>query len=133
MPSHALHKEQLSGSQGRRTQPGSQALELCRLRAHALRKTLCRQQRLCGVPPFTAQGHYVPAVAHRVYRSNELGEGPYINLQGVAIGNGLTMPAIQVGAAHGVKALGLARLARRSSSSSSSGGACAFPLPALAS
>ena len=44
------------------------------------------------------QGHYVPAVAHRVYRSNELGEGPYINLKGLAIGNGLTMPAIQVGA-----------------------------------
>ncbi|KIY93186.1 Serine carboxypeptidase-like 47 [Monoraphidium neglectum] len=43
-------------------------------------------------------GHYAPAVANRVYRAKELGEGEPINLKGVAIGNGLTMPGIQFGA-----------------------------------
>ncbi len=43
-------------------------------------------------------GHYCPAVANRVYRASELGEGPPINLKGVAIGNGLTNPAVQYGA-----------------------------------
>ncbi|KAI8464535.1 MAG: serine carboxypeptidase III precursor [Monoraphidium minutum] len=43
-------------------------------------------------------GHYAPAVANRVYRARELGEGEPVNIQGVAIGNGLTMPAIQFGA-----------------------------------
>ncbi|GBF95389.1 serine carboxypeptidase-like enzyme [Raphidocelis subcapitata] len=43
-------------------------------------------------------GHYAPAVANRIYRARELGEGAPINLQGVAIGNGLTMPAVQFGA-----------------------------------
>ncbi|KAG7671065.1 hypothetical protein KSW81_004492 [Nannochloris sp. 'desiccata'] len=45
-------------------------------------------------------GHYVPAVAHRVYqaiKNKELGNID-INLQGFAIGNGLTNPAIQYGA-----------------------------------
>lgn len=41
------------------------------------------------------QGHYCPAVAHRVYKASELGEGPPINLKGVAIGNGMTNPAVQ--------------------------------------
>lgn len=42
------------------------------------------------------QGHYVPAVSYRIYRANELGQGPLlINLAGLAIGNGLTAPAIQ--------------------------------------
>ncbi len=32
----------------------------------------------------------------RVYRANELGQGPlYIPLKGLAIGNGLTAPAVQ--------------------------------------
>lgn len=44
------------------------------------------------------QGHYVPAVAHRVYRAKELGIGEPVNIVGAAIGNGLTMPAIQYGA-----------------------------------
>eukprot|EP00775_Hariotina_reticulata_P005749 gene5749-5989_t len=43
-------------------------------------------------------GHYAPAVANRVYRAKELGEGSPINLKGVAIGNGLTQPAVQFGA-----------------------------------
>eukprot|EP00878_Enallax_costatus_P000305 GHUV01000378.1.p1 GENE.GHUV01000378.1~~GHUV01000378.1.p1 ORF type:complete len:521 (+),score=122.91 GHUV01000378.1:129-1565(+) len=43
-------------------------------------------------------GHYCPAVANRVYRASELGEGPPINLKGIAIGNGLTQPATQFGA-----------------------------------
>lgn len=43
-------------------------------------------------------GHYVPAVANRVYRAKELGEGTPINIKGAAIGNGLTAPAIQFGA-----------------------------------
>lgn len=43
-------------------------------------------------------GHYAPAVANRVYRASELGEGPPIALRGVAIGNGLTQPAVQFGA-----------------------------------
>jgi serine carboxypeptidase-like clade 4 len=37
-------------------------------------------------------------VANRVYRAKELGEGNPINLKGVAIGNGLTQPAVQFGA-----------------------------------
>ena len=44
------------------------------------------------------QGHYAPAVANRVYRAKELGEGEPVNIKGVAIGNGLTMPALQFGA-----------------------------------
>ena len=43
-------------------------------------------------------GHYVPAVANRVYRARELGEGRPIKLAGAAIGNGLTVPAVQYGA-----------------------------------
>jgi len=41
-------------------------------------------------------GHYVPAVANRIFNANLKKEGPYaIPLQGFAIGNGLTNPAIQ--------------------------------------
>ena len=44
-------------------------------------------------------GHYVPAFAHRIYESIQNNEGPVlINLIGLAIGNGLTDPAIQYGA-----------------------------------
>ncbi|EFN52050.1 hypothetical protein CHLNCDRAFT_32614 [Chlorella variabilis] len=44
-------------------------------------------------------GHYVPAVASRVFHASKSGEvEPPINLQGLAIGNGLTDPAIQYGA-----------------------------------
>jgi serine carboxypeptidase-like clade IV len=44
-------------------------------------------------------GHYVPAFAHRIYESIQNDEGPVlINLIGLAIGNGLTDPAIQYGA-----------------------------------
>jgi carboxypeptidase C (cathepsin A) len=37
-------------------------------------------------------------VANKVYRASELGQGPPINLKGVAIGNGLTKPSVQYGA-----------------------------------
>jgi len=41
-------------------------------------------------------GHYVPAVAARIHRGNLNDEAPInINLQGIAIGNGLTDPEIQ--------------------------------------
>ncbi|PNG99260.1 Serine carboxypeptidase 3, partial [Tetrabaena socialis] len=41
-------------------------------------------------------GHYVPAVSSAIYRANELGQGPLtIPLVGLAIGNGMTVPAIQ--------------------------------------
>ncbi|WIA37630.1 hypothetical protein OEZ86_014531 [Tetradesmus obliquus] len=43
-------------------------------------------------------GHYCPAVANKVYRASELGQGPPIKLRGVAIGNGLTKPSVQYGA-----------------------------------
>jgi carboxypeptidase C (cathepsin A) len=43
-------------------------------------------------------GHYVPAVAHRVWLARKNGEGRPINIKGLAIGNGLTDPAIQYGA-----------------------------------
>jgi len=44
-------------------------------------------------------GHYVPAFAHRIYESIKNKEGPVlINLVGIAIGNGLTDPAIQYAA-----------------------------------
>ena len=43
-------------------------------------------------------GHYVPAVAYRVFREQQLGNGPTFTLRGLAIGNGLTMPEIQYGA-----------------------------------
>ncbi|KAF0698285.1 Aste57867_11078 [Aphanomyces stellatus] len=39
-------------------------------------------------------GHYVPAVAHRIYTGNQ-GSDPKINLKGIGIGNGLTVPEIQ--------------------------------------
>ncbi|KAF0746491.1 hypothetical protein AaE_008106 [Aphanomyces astaci] len=38
-------------------------------------------------------GHYVPAVAHRIYIGNQKDDGnPKINLKGIGIGNGLTAP-----------------------------------------
>lgn len=40
-------------------------------------------------------GHYVPAVAHRVFEGNNNKEGLHINLQGFGIGNGLTDPQAQ--------------------------------------
>jgi cathepsin A (carboxypeptidase C) len=40
-------------------------------------------------------GHYVPAIAHRVYVGNKNKEGLHINLQGLGIGNGLTDPQVQ--------------------------------------
>jgi hypothetical protein len=44
------------------------------------------------------QGHYCPAVANRIYKDSELGRGPPVNLKGVAIGNGMTNPAVQFAA-----------------------------------
>eukprot|EP00803_Ostreobium_quekettii_P009187 evm.model.scf_2312.2 EVM.evm.TU.scf_2312.2 scf_2312:11163-14299(-) len=43
-------------------------------------------------------GHYVPAIAHRIFEANNNKEGPHINLKGLAVGDGLTDPAIQYGA-----------------------------------
>ncbi|KAK9803587.1 hypothetical protein WJX72_002534 [[Myrmecia] bisecta] len=43
-------------------------------------------------------GHYVPAVASRVHAHNKAHPDAQINLKGLAIGNGLTDPAIQYGA-----------------------------------
>lgn len=44
-------------------------------------------------------GHYCPAVAYRVFEAVKSGEAKVpINLKGVAIGNGLTVPSIQYGA-----------------------------------
>lgn len=40
-------------------------------------------------------GHYVPAVAHRIWQGNKKGEGLKIPLAGIAIGNGLTDPEEQ--------------------------------------
>jgi len=42
-------------------------------------------------------GHYVPAVAHRVWKNNQNppAGAPHINLSGVGVGNGLTDPVIQ--------------------------------------
>ncbi|KAF4320179.1 hypothetical protein JM18_003130 [Phytophthora kernoviae] len=41
-------------------------------------------------------GHYVPAIAHRIFTGNQQKEGPvHINLQGFGIGNGLTDPEVQ--------------------------------------
>jgi cathepsin A (carboxypeptidase C) len=40
-------------------------------------------------------GHYVPATAGAIYDANAAGEGLYMNLQGIAVGNGLTDPLVQ--------------------------------------
>lgn len=40
-------------------------------------------------------GHFAPATAHRILVGNLNGEGLKINLQGLAVGNGLTDPLIQ--------------------------------------
>ncbi|CEG48455.1 serine protease family [Plasmopara halstedii] len=41
-------------------------------------------------------GHYVPAIAHRIFQGNQQKEGPLeINLKGFGIGNGLTDPEVQ--------------------------------------
>merc|ERR1740138_1584132 len=40
-------------------------------------------------------GHYVPAVAHRIWSGNKAKEGVRIPLAGIAIGNGLTDPEEQ--------------------------------------
>lgn len=62
---------------------------------HALcRSWSCSHTLACAAWCCT-QGHYAPAVAHRVYKASELGQGPPINLKGVAIGNGMTNPSVQ--------------------------------------
>lgn len=43
-------------------------------------------------------GHYVPAVAHALWQAQAAGSIPGLRLEGLAIGNGLTDPAIQFGA-----------------------------------
>jgi cathepsin A (carboxypeptidase C) len=40
-------------------------------------------------------GHYAPNVAYRILQGNQQKEAPAINLQGMAVGNGLTDPSIQ--------------------------------------
>jgi cathepsin A (carboxypeptidase C) len=40
-------------------------------------------------------GHYVPAVGYRILQGNQRGDGPHINLKGIAVGNGLTDPYTQ--------------------------------------
>lgn len=40
-------------------------------------------------------GHYVPAIAHRIWKANRDGEGLRIPMKGIAIGNGLTDPQEQ--------------------------------------
>ncbi|OQS03092.1 serine protease family S10 [Thraustotheca clavata] len=40
-------------------------------------------------------GHYVPAVAHRIYTGNMEGGKALINMKGIGIGNGLTAPEVQ--------------------------------------
>lgn len=40
-------------------------------------------------------GHYIPALASRIQKGNKAKEGIHINLKGLAIGNGLTNPAVQ--------------------------------------
>ena len=40
-------------------------------------------------------GHYAPNVAYRIHEGNARGEKAKINLQGLAVGNGLTDPSIQ--------------------------------------
>lgn len=75
-------------------------------------------------------GHYVPAVSHRIYTyNNGVSPDKRINLKGLAIGNGLTDPAIQYGAYadyallnniigdsvhHAIKSVGLCHITRRS-------------------
>lgn len=57
---------------------------------HALALT-----RLCG--SLHAQGHYVPAVAAHIYRTNQKKhESERISLKGIAIGNGLTDPGTKL-------------------------------------
>jgi vitellogenic carboxypeptidase-like protein len=41
-------------------------------------------------------GHYIPAFAYKILTENELGTSLHVNLQGVAIGDGLTCPCLQV-------------------------------------
>jgi len=40
-------------------------------------------------------GHYVPAIAHRIWQANKQNEGVHIPMKGISIGNGLTNPEIQ--------------------------------------
>jgi len=41
-------------------------------------------------------GHYIPAFAFKILTENDQGASPHVNLQGVAIGDGLTSPCLQV-------------------------------------
>lgn len=43
-------------------------------------------------------GHYVPAIGYAIVAANAAGNGPHINLRGLAIGNGLVEPLTQYGA-----------------------------------
>lgn len=40
-------------------------------------------------------GHYVPATAHRIFEGNKNGDGMHINLKGIGVGNGMTVPTVQ--------------------------------------
>lgn len=72
------------------------------LPAACLPSPTCQLARPLALAGESYAGHYVPAVASRVFHATRSGEVvPPINLQGLAIGNGLTYPAIQVGAQRG--------------------------------
>ncbi|EGZ26011.1 hypothetical protein PHYSODRAFT_555555 [Phytophthora sojae] len=40
-------------------------------------------------------GHYIPAAAHKIHRENKAAKSRRLNLQGIAIGNGLTNTVVQ--------------------------------------
>ena len=72
-------------------------------------ETICPQHCLhldsypCYLPPFSncytlPCRHYVPAVSYAIQKYNKKHDDSPINLKGLAIGNGLTDPAIQYGA-----------------------------------
>ena len=54
------------------------------------------QQRPFYVTGESYAGHYVPAVAYKIFKSGMLKDK--VDFQGLAIGNGLTVPSIQYGA-----------------------------------
>ncbi|EEQ99457.1 conserved hypothetical protein [Perkinsus marinus ATCC 50983] len=51
--------------------------------------------RRCAGTSIEHSGHYIPAIAHKIWRENTRGTEPNINLRGLAIGNGWMNAAVQ--------------------------------------
>lgn len=68
---------------------------LCRCMQRLPTHTPCHLLRFFFFHLFSYAGHYIPAIASRILEGNQDPQFPPINLQAIAIGNGLVNPELQ--------------------------------------